>query len=463
MNSSRNTYRQGRIDFAKLAEVDEEFAQYHDFTQGHAPERKVRGLDIGTGASCIYPLLGRSARPTWKFIATELDEKNYEWALSNIERNNLQSGITLIKRTTPYEPLLAGVLEGGSLDFTMCNPPFYTSESEMLHLAELKTRAPFSACTGVPVEMICTGGELYFITRIINESMQEAKKTKIQWFTAMCGKFESVGRVLEILKNKGCENVAVREFVNQTCDDGEEEEEKEKEVGRKKKVRTKRWGVAWSWMDLRPGMETARNNISSKIPKHLLPFPSEYTFTCTLPSTSHQQGIQAQAEKRVKTLDPDSSSPSKAGKSSPVEELIKRLNSALNPLDMHWQWNVAPERVSVVGWSNGDVWSRKARRAKKRGNNDDGDDSGKVESKVMTPRDAKFGVRIEAFLAADEVTKEEIKGNSKALGAGSKRPFDENNEDQEKTTEIKIRWLKGADGVLFESFCGMVKRKTERD
>lgn len=28
MNSSRNIYRQGRVDFAQLAEVDREFAQW---------------------------------------------------------------------------------------------------------------------------------------------------------------------------------------------------------------------------------------------------------------------------------------------------------------------------------------------------------------------------------------------------------------------------------------------------
>ena len=31
--------------------------------------RKLTGVDIGTGASCIYPLLGVTERP-WCFIAT---------------------------------------------------------------------------------------------------------------------------------------------------------------------------------------------------------------------------------------------------------------------------------------------------------------------------------------------------------------------------------------------------------
>lgn len=31
----------------------------------------------------------------------------------------------------------------------------------------------------------------------------------------------------------------------------------------------------------------------------------------------------------------------------------------------------------------------------------------------------------------------------------------------ENDVEILIRWLKGTDSVLFESFCGMLKRKVE--
>lgn len=38
-------------------------------TACYAPRRELVGLDIGTGASCIYPLLGCSQRP-WSFIAT---------------------------------------------------------------------------------------------------------------------------------------------------------------------------------------------------------------------------------------------------------------------------------------------------------------------------------------------------------------------------------------------------------
>lgn len=40
-----------------------------DTTSYSEPGRKRTGIDIGTGASCIYPLLGATQRP-WYFIAT---------------------------------------------------------------------------------------------------------------------------------------------------------------------------------------------------------------------------------------------------------------------------------------------------------------------------------------------------------------------------------------------------------
>lgn len=40
-----------------------------DTTSYEKPGRKLCGLDVGTGASCIYPLLGTAQRP-WCFVAT---------------------------------------------------------------------------------------------------------------------------------------------------------------------------------------------------------------------------------------------------------------------------------------------------------------------------------------------------------------------------------------------------------
>lgn len=50
----------------------------------------------GTGSSAIYPLLACRQRPLWRFLATEIDEKNRTYATKNIATNNLQSRIKLV-------------------------------------------------------------------------------------------------------------------------------------------------------------------------------------------------------------------------------------------------------------------------------------------------------------------------------------------------------------------------------
>lgn len=134
----------------------------------------------------------------------------------------------------------------------MCNPPFYSSEAEMLTSAASKQRPPFTACTGSKNEMVTTGGEVTFISRMIDESL--VLRDRVQWYSSMCGKFSSVEILVKKLKERGIDNYAVTEFVQGS--------------------RTKRWGIAWSFADLRPKMSVSRG--LSSLAKALLPFPSEY-------------------------------------------------------------------------------------------------------------------------------------------------------------------------------------------
>ena len=119
-----------------------------------------------------------------------------------------------------------------SLDFTMCNPPFYSSQEEMLSSAETKSQVPFSACTGAAVEMIAPGGEVEFVSRMIDESLH--LRDRVQWYTSMLGKLSSVTALVELLIKHSNHNYAVTEFVQGS--------------------KTKRWAVAWSWGDRRPAM-----------------------------------------------------------------------------------------------------------------------------------------------------------------------------------------------------------------
>ena len=52
----------------------------------------VNNYYLGTGASCIYPLLG-TVLNRWQFLATEIDEVSVQSAKDNVYRNNLQDRI----------------------------------------------------------------------------------------------------------------------------------------------------------------------------------------------------------------------------------------------------------------------------------------------------------------------------------------------------------------------------------
>ncbi len=263
-------------------------------------------LDIGTGASCIYPLLACRQRPNWKLVGTEIDNKSFSYAQHNVEANGLESRIRVLK-TDPDGQLIPPQLLANmdSADFTMLNPPFYSSTTEMLESAKAKQRPPNSACTGAPVEMICPGGEVAFVKRLIKESMQPQARGKVQWFTSMLGKFASVGVIVETLKETGCGNWAVTEFVQ-----GE---------------KTRRWGVGWSWMGRRPRVDVSRGVGGGGLEKKWLPFPSEYVFEV--------EGM---------------------------EQVGRMVDEEVEKLDMKWQWKAALGQG--LGMVERDVWSRKARR-----------------------------------------------------------------------------------------------------
>lgn len=135
----------------------------------------------------------------------------------------------------------------------MCNPPFYESKADMLASAAAKQRPPFTACTGSETEMVTPGGEVAFVSRMMDESL--VLQDRVQWYTSMLGKYSSVSAVVEKLKENKIDNYAVTEFVQGS--------------------KTRRWGVAWSFDDLRPSMDVARG--VSSLPKAVLPFPSDYT------------------------------------------------------------------------------------------------------------------------------------------------------------------------------------------
>lgn len=176
------------------------------YSERYDPSRQVTGLDIGTGASAIYPWLACKARKGWRIVGSDVDAHSLSYAGKNVQANDLAKRIKLSKSTSALEePLLPldrlGIEE---LDFCMTNPPFYSSREDMESSYTGKAAAPSAICTGSANEMICLDGDVGFVDRIIDESL--VLRGRVQWYTAMLGKLSSLQTVVERLKKEGVRN-----------------------------------------------------------------------------------------------------------------------------------------------------------------------------------------------------------------------------------------------------------------
>lgn len=203
-----------------------------DYQDQYDPERRAIGLDIGTGASAIYTMLCLKSRPNWVMCATDVDKKSFDYAARNLSTNGLIMRTTMLQ-TIPTQPLIPlRYLGVDKLDFTICNPPFFVDGEDMRKSlnGETKSWKPNAVCTGAENEMVCAGGDLGFVTRMVEESL--VLREKVAWYTSMLGKMSSAKAIIDVLKERGVSNWAVGSI----------------DVG----SGTKRWIVAWSFGDYRP-------------------------------------------------------------------------------------------------------------------------------------------------------------------------------------------------------------------
>eukprot|EP00960_Hanusia_phi_P076315 768543-Hanusia_phi.AAC.3 len=179
----------------------------------------VRGVDIGVGANCIYPLLGVRTQPGWKFLGSDINGTALECARANVQRNGLEGSIDL-RLMDRQKRLLVDLLkeEDGEFDFVMCNPPFFAS------MDEAKNASHVRSCSGNFDEMVTDGGEVAFVSRIIEDSKK--LQTRVRWYTSMLGHRSSVRRIMGEAKGAGAKQVRTTKFFQ---------------------GKTVRWAVGWSF------------------------------------------------------------------------------------------------------------------------------------------------------------------------------------------------------------------------
>ncbi|KAF4966553.1 hypothetical protein FSARC_5795 [Fusarium sarcochroum] len=281
-----------------------------DSTSYEKQGRKLVGLDIGTGASCIYPLMGCTER-NWDFIATDIDSKSLEYTRKNVSLNDLDHRINVVERKPTDALIPINDMNINSIAFTMTNPPFYKSEQELLDSAKEKSRPPFTACTGAKVEMVTNGGEVAFVDRILQESL--ILRERVQWYTVMFGFLTSLVDFVEKLRLHEIDNFAVTEFIQGS--------------------KTRRWAVAWSFGSMRPTQEVARG-IKTAVSKNVLPEITE------------EKVVDVPLREKVGGF-------------------VDRFRAEVEKLDLiTWEWD--SERLEGTGRAAGRVWARAWRRKKQR-------------------------------------------------------------------------------------------------
>ncbi|XP_011506409.1 PREDICTED: methyltransferase-like protein 16 homolog [Ceratosolen solmsi marchali] len=179
----------------------------------------VHGIDIGTGAICIYPLLiARIFRS--KMTCTDIDSETVRSAIKNSQINHLQDlvKVVLVKK----DSILKDVLQEHDISFVMCNPPFFETDKNIRKISKLQP--PRNAPTGIETELEVNGGEKEFILRLVKESVEFKNRVKI--YTTMFGQKSSLSFIKGELAKNEIFNVTWTEFCQGY---------------------TKRWGIAWSF------------------------------------------------------------------------------------------------------------------------------------------------------------------------------------------------------------------------
>lgn len=168
---------------------------------------KITCLDVGVGASCIYPIIG-VIEYGWNFIGADIDPDSIASAQKIVNSNaSLQGKIVCKLQKNPKNVFFDVINPTDKIEFTLCNPPFHSSTEAALqstqrkikNLTGKKVKNPELNFAGIGNELICEGGEHQFIQNMIWESKKFAKNCL--WFTTLVSKQSNLKGIYKALQN----------------------------------------------------------------------------------------------------------------------------------------------------------------------------------------------------------------------------------------------------------------------
>jgi 23S rRNA (adenine1618-N6)-methyltransferase len=191
----------GRADYIhNIADLLEETG--NEIPKGN----KIKGLDIGVGASCIYPIIG-NYEYGWSFNASDINENAIASAKAIQERNSRLLNNLDIRHQGQSNSFFKGIIKPEEkVDFTLCNPPFHSSGEEaqkasLRKLKNLKGKQPSKQVLnfgGQQNELWTKGGEARFVKDMIYESRHF--RQQCLWFTSLISKETTLKPTYKILE-----------------------------------------------------------------------------------------------------------------------------------------------------------------------------------------------------------------------------------------------------------------------
>lgn len=165
----------------------------------------IKGLDVGIGASSVYPIIGHKEYG-WSFIGSDIDDLAIKSTRKILDKNKLEEAIEIRVQEKPKRIFDGIIKEGELIDFTMCNPPFHASmeDAKAGSLRKMKNlrnkKAPKADLNfgGRKHELVTKGGEETFVKKMINESKSYANSCF--WFSTLISKKSSLESINETLE-----------------------------------------------------------------------------------------------------------------------------------------------------------------------------------------------------------------------------------------------------------------------
>lgn len=173
----------------------------------HIPTgKKIKVLDIGVGANCVYPLIGHQEYG-WSFVGSEIDDMAVRSAKNIVDVNpSLKSAIEIRSQLVKNEIFKTIIHKEERFDLTICNPPFHASAEESSAGSQRKNRnlgnknytKPILNFGGQNSELWTRGGEVAFVGKMIDES--KSYKNQCFWFTSLVSKSGNLASIYAMLK-----------------------------------------------------------------------------------------------------------------------------------------------------------------------------------------------------------------------------------------------------------------------